>query len=77
MGSEPTTLPRKPSAELMAMVAVGVIVLLSTFGQAAWLGCKIERLDAKLSGEIERFGTDLGGKIERLWEGEYDTSHGK
>ena len=61
----------------MAMVAVGVIVLLSTFGQAAWLGCKIERLGTDLGGKIERLGTDLGGKIERLSEGEYDTSHGK
>ena len=72
----------------MAMVAVGVTVLLSTFGQAAWLGCKIERLGTDLGGQIERLGTDLGGKIERLGtdpggkierlsEGEYDTSHGK
>ena len=62
MGSEPTTLPRKPSADLMTIVAVGVTVILSTFGQAAWLDGKIERLD----GKIERLGTNLRGEIERL-----------
>ena len=72
MRSEPTTLPRKPSAELMAMVAVGVIVLLSTFGQAAWLGCKIERLDAKLRGEIERLENRLDLKINSLQHGQVE-----
>ena len=62
MGSEPTTLTRKPSVDLMAVVAVGVTVMLSVFGQAAWLDGKIERLDAKLSGKIER----VDGKIERV-----------
>ena len=66
MGSEPTTVTGKPSANLVAIVAVGVIAILSILGQTAWLGCKIDRLGTNLDGKIDRLGTNLGGKIDRL-----------
>ena len=72
MGSEPTTLPRKPSAELLAIVAVGVTVLLSTFGQAAWLDGKIERQGTNLRGEIERLEDRLDLKINSLQHGQFE-----
>ena len=72
MGSEPTTLSRKPSAELMAIVAVGVTVMLSTFGQAAWLDGKIERQGTNLRGEIERLEDRLGLKINNLQHGQVE-----
>ena len=72
MGSEPTTLPRKPSADLMAIVAVGVTVILSTFGQAAWLDGKIERQGTNLRGEIERLADRLDLKINSLQHGQVE-----
>ena len=68
MGSEPTTLTRKPSVDLMAVVAVGVTVMLSVFGQAAWLDGKIERVD----GKIERVEHRLGLKIDSLQRGQVE-----
>ena len=40
MGTRCATLGRKPTTELIAILAVGIAVL----GQAAWLDGKIERL---------------------------------
>ena len=40
------------SAELIAVVAMGITVLLAVFSQAAWLDGKIERLGAELRAEI-------------------------
>lgn len=54
------------SAELIAIVAVGVTVLLAVLGQAAWLDGKIERLDSRLSGKVERLDTKLSDEIKAL-----------
>ena len=54
------------SAELIAIVAVGVTVLLAVLGQAAWLDGKIERVDARLSGKIERLDAKLSNEIKRM-----------
>ncbi len=66
MDRESQTPPRKAGAELMPFVALGVTVLLATFGQAAWLDGKIERLDTKLSGEIHSLDAKLSGEIQNL-----------
>ena len=77
MGNATAMLSRKPSAELIAIIAVGVTVLLAALGQAAWLDGKIERvdvrlsqkiagLDVKLSDEIKALDTKLSGEIKAL-----------
>lgn len=43
---------------------MGVTILLTVIGQAAWLGAKIERLDARLAAKIERMGTRPGKPFE-------------
>ena len=63
---EPTPPVRKPGADLIPFVALGLTVLLATFGQAAWLDGKIERLDAKLTSEIRRMGAKLTSEIQRV-----------
>lgn len=63
---EPTPPVRKPGADLIPFVALGLTVLLATFGQAAWLDGKIERLDAKLTSEILRVDAKLTSEIQRV-----------
>ena len=63
---EPTPPVRKPGADLIPFVALGLTVLLATFGQAAWLDGKIERLDAKLTSEIRRVDAKLTSEIQRV-----------
>ena len=76
--SEPSLVPtRKLSAEVVAILAIGVTVLLAVFAQAAWLDGKIERLGTELRSEIKdvRFEIrdlrdDLGARIEALQTGQ-------
>ena len=69
MANEPTPPVRKPGAELTPFVALGLTVLLATFGQVAWLDGKIERLDAKLSGEIQRVEDRLNIGLQNHQDG--------
>ena len=66
MSDATAMLSRKPSAELIAIVVVGVTVLLAVLGQAAWLDGKIERLDGRLSERVERLDTKLSEEIKAL-----------
>ena len=66
MGDATAMQSRKPSAELIAIVAVGVTVLLAVLGQAVWLDGKIERVDARLSGKIERLDAKFSNEIKRV-----------
>lgn len=52
------------SPEFVATLIMGVSILLTVIGQAAWLGAKIERLDAGLAAKIERMGTRSGERFE-------------
>ena len=66
MGNATATLSRKPSAEMIAIIAVGVSVLLAVLGQAVWLDGKIERVDVRLSERVERLDTKLSEEIKAL-----------
>ena len=70
MGDATEMPSRKLSAELLAIFAVGVTVLLAVFGQAAWLDGKIERVEAKLSGELKRVEDRLDIRITSLQQGQ-------
>lgn len=61
---------RRASAELVAVVSLGMTILLTVLGQAAWLDGKIERVDAKLGAQIEKVEAELGGRIESLQTGQ-------
>ncbi len=66
MGDSTEMPSRKPSAELLAIIAVGVTVLLAVFGQAAWLDRKIERVEARLNDEIRAVDAELSGEFKRV-----------
>lgn len=62
--AEPGT--RRASPELVAVVGLGLTILLTVLGQAAWLDGKIERVDAKLGAQIESLQTGQAAIRERL-----------
>ena len=65
MGTECATPGRKPTAELIAIIAVGVAVL----GQAAWLDGKIEGLlegQAEIRELLAAMETRLGIPVDRV-----------
>lgn len=66
MGDSTEMPSRKPSAELLAIVAVGITVLLAVFGQAAWLDRKIERVGARLNDEIRAVDLKLSAEIKAV-----------
>ena len=66
MGASTEMPSRKPSAELLAILAVGITVLLAVFGQAAWLDRKIERFEARLSDEIRAVDLKLSAEIKAV-----------
>ena len=57
---------RRASPELVAVVSLGLTILLTVLGQAAWLDGKIERADAKLGTQIESLQTGQAAIRERL-----------
>ena len=57
---------RRASPELVAVVSLGLTILLTVLGQAAWLDGKIERVDAKLGAQIESLQTGQAAIRERL-----------
>ena len=61
---------RRASPELVAVIALGVTILLTVLGQAAWLDGKIERVDAKLSEQIGGVDAKLTAQIENLQMGQ-------
>ena len=81
VSSDTESKSRRASAELVAVLSLGVTILLAVLGQAAWLDGKIERgdarlasqiqgVDAKLSAQIESTDARLGAQIEGLHEGQ-------
>lgn len=67
---KPEGLARRASPELVAVIALGVTILLTVLGQAAWLDGKIERVDAKLSEQIGGVDAKLTAQIENLQMGQ-------
>lgn len=57
---------RRASPELVAVIALGVTILLTVLGQAAWLDGKIERVDTKLTAQIENLQMGQAAIRERL-----------
>lgn len=57
---------RRASPELVAVVSLGLTILLTVLGQAAWLDGKIERVDVKLGAQIESLQTGQAAIRERL-----------
>ena len=66
MAVESATPSRKASAELIAIAALGVTVLLAVFSQAAWLDGKIERQGNRLEEKIEALRKDVASVDKRL-----------
>ena len=59
---QPEVPVRKVSAEFIALIAIGITVLLSTFGQAIWLDGKVGSLDSK----VERMGSELRTEMRSM-----------
>ena len=57
---------RRASPELVAVVSLGMTILLTVLGQAAWLDGKIERVDARLAAQIEQVDAKLAAQIEQV-----------
>ncbi|MDE0681186.1 MAG: hypothetical protein OXI11_13430 [Gammaproteobacteria bacterium] len=70
MSKKPEDAVRRASAELVAVITLGVTILLAVLGQAAWLDGKIERIDAKLSEQIDGVDVRLTAQIENLQIGQ-------
>ena len=70
VSKKPEDAVRRASAELVAVITLGVTILLAVLGQAAWLDGKIERIDAKLSEQIDGVDVRLTAQIENLQIGQ-------
>ena len=53
--------------EFVATLIIGASILLTVIGQAAWLGAKIEQLEAGLAAKIERMGARSGERFESAY----------
>ena len=58
------------SPEFVATLIMGVSILLTVIGQAAWLGAKIERMGARSGERFESACTTLGAQLESLHAGQ-------